>query len=448
MSPTRRGLRPGKPVTGALPVPPSKSLAQRALVLSSLCSEPVWLGGLTGRSAPGDDILRTRAALESLGVAVDSPLGSALRIRGLPPGPGRGWRAANPVDVGESGTLARLAAAVAGLCGRPGAPIEFQARGSLSRRSSPALFASLCRAGVRVEHLGIDAGWPLRLWPVGPPSCLEIVAPSSSQEVSALLCAAAAWPDALEVHVRGEIPSLPYVAMTTAMLERFSVRVESLGPREAPRFVVRGPLRPPAGVIPVEPDASAAAVLLAGACLSGGEGNVAGLGLDSLQGDVRVVEHLRAFGCAAGLDERGAFAGGAPSRGAELDLGGEPDLAPVLAALAAAAAQRAGATSRLSGLGTLQGKESARIDVLARGLAALGFSVRAGAASLEIAPGSAPPRGAVLDPRADHRMAFAFALLGLVVDDVDVLDPDCVSKSWPGFWADCELAGARVTSQG
>jgi len=131
-----------------------------------------------------------------------------------------------------------------------------------------------------------------------------------------------------------------------------------------------------------------------------------------------------------------------------VDLTGEPDLAPVLAPVAAAASLRAPqerAWSELLGLGTLPGKESSRIDVLANGLQACGFQVESGPDRLRIGP----PRGRTgaartLDPHGDHRMAFAFALLGLVRPGVLVADPACVAKSWPGFWTALRSLGAEL----
>jgi 3-phosphoshikimate 1-carboxyvinyltransferase len=207
---------------------------------------------------------------------------------------------------------------------------------------------------------------------------------------------------------------------------------------------VQGPLRAPPQPLELEPDASAAAVGLAAACLSGGELVVPGLDRGSLQGDVRIVEHLARFGCDAAEEPGRLRAQGAPTRGASLDLSGEPDLAPVLAAVAADAAARLGAESRLEGLATLRGKESDRIAVLEEGLSRLGLAVQAGASSLRIAPGRGPLRAPLeLDARGDHRMAFAFALLGLLVEGVRVRDAGCVAKSWPSFWEDLEALGAR-----
>jgi 3-phosphoshikimate 1-carboxyvinyltransferase len=89
--------------------------------------------------------------------------------------------------------------------------------------------------------------------------------------------------------------------------------------------------------------------------------------------------------------------------------------------------------SRLEGLDTLPGKESDRLACLVDNLRRLGGVARAGDDWLEIDP--APLHGGEIDPRGDHRIAMAFAVLGLRVPGIIVRDPRCVRKSWPSFWS-------------
>lgn len=445
-----RGLRPGPPLRGGFDPPGSKSLAQRALVLAGLAEGETRITRLPTGADAASDVRAARGALETCGVRIEQLAPAAVRVRGSPPGPHRGWRASEPVELGESGTLARLATAVVALCGTGSRSFELTASGSLLARSSPPLFACLRASGVELICSGTPEGWPVRVASLGPPSRLALDEPVSSQEVSALLCALCAWPDSIELTVSGPIPSRPYLDMTIAMLARFGASIAQRAHGSACIFDVRGPLRAPSEPFAIEPDASAAAVALAAACLSGGELLVPGLAKDSLQGDVRIVEHLRSFGCRADFSADGIRAGGEPDRGATIDLSGEPDLAPVLAAVAAGVALRArvppdSAASLLTGLATLQRKESARIRVLADGLHRAGLSVEDGADFLRIAPGEQRRFAPIeLDPAGDHRMVFAFALLGLVRGGVLVRDPDCVAKSWPSFWSDLERLGARA----
>lgn len=437
------GLAPGSRVQGVFRPGGSKSMAQRALFCAAVARGATEIEGLPD----GDDVRAARALLAALGVACEPAGARAVRVHGAPPGAAAGLAPHEHAAVGESGTLARLATALLALASRPGTRWTIAASGSLLFRRSAPLFAALQRAGVELALQNLPGTWPVELVSVAPPSELTLVDPISSQEVSGLLLALAAHPEERVLYVRGRIPSEPYLGMTTALLAAFGASIVQepgeLGAGKR-RFSVRGPLCAPRAPLVLEPDASSAAVALAAACLSGGELEVPGLGPESLQGDVRILAHLAAFGCTVRSGPHGLAARGFPARGAELDLAGEPDLAPVLAAVSAGAALRHGATSVLAGLGTLPGKESDRLSVLAAGLSALGLVVEAGATSLRIAParGATPKAGFVLDPRGDHRMALAFALLGLLVPGVLVGNAECVAKSWSTFWGDLEQLGA------
>lgn len=433
-----RGLAPLGVPRGELRAPGSKSLAQRALLIASLAQGETRIAGLPG----GDDVRSARGVVRAVGCELRELAPAAVSVVGAPPGPHRGWKALAPLELGESATLARCALGIAGLCGRVGETFELRASGSLVRRGAAALVATLEASGVTFQ----SRPWPARLSPMPPPPTLRLANASSSQEASALAIALAAWPDELELALEGELPSAPYFEMTLRVLQRFGARVE----RRANSVWIRGPLRAPAEPFTIEPDASLSAVALAAACLGGGEVLALGLGPASPQGDVRIVEHLRAFGCGARFHEHGLVASGFPQRAVTLDLRGEPDLAPVLAAIAAGAALvDPDGTSRLTGLETLPGKESSRIEVLAEGLRLAGWSAEATASELVVRAGAwrgglERPPDVVLDPHGDHRMAFAFALLGFLRPGVFVREPACVAKSWPGFWKDLEALGARV----
>ena len=448
------GFVPGGRVRGAIEVGPSKSAAQRVLALAALAEGTTRIVGLAAEV--GQDVAAALELARALGARPARENAGLLTLTSAPRG-----APAPRVEVLESATTARFALALLALGAPRSAAAELVPAGSLLRRSSVPLVRALRAAGARLvasadapvaEAKDADGGFAWRIEAIAAPPRLELATPVSSQEVSALLIALAAAGGTRELLVRGTIPSRPYLALTLEVLDRFGVRVESTEFACGARFVVRGVLTAPREVVRIEPDASSAAVALAAGCLSGGDVSVPGLDARSAQPDVAVSRGLRAFGCESPAARGELRALGLPLVGATLDLHGTPDLAPVFAALGAAvawSARRGGrgaeALTRLRGLHTLHGKESSRVEVLARGLGSLGLEVHASREELVIAPGTAPlPLGALaLDPHGDHRMAFAFALLSLVVPGVRVLDPGCVAKSWPGFWEDLEAAGAR-----
>jgi 3-phosphoshikimate 1-carboxyvinyltransferase len=219
--------------------------------------------------------------------------------------------------------------------------------------------------------------------------------------------------------------------MTAAVLSSFGFEVSE----DSTSLRVEGVAIDPEVPLLIEADASAAAVALAAGCLSGVRVDVPAPLRASAQGDWRIVEHLRAFGCEVDESKEGLVAVGSPINSADLDLSGEPDLAPVLAVVAAAAALRGAGPSALHGLGTLDGKESARGRVLSSGLQAAGFQCEWSGSSLKIygQPSSSVPVS--VDAQEDHRMAFAFSLLGIIRPNLWLDKGSCIDKSWPGFWS-------------
>lgn len=445
-APDLRGLRPGPPLAGELRAPPSKSLAQRALLCALAAHGRTRVTGLAG----GEDLEAALGVLRALGALGRDDAGSldagtldigTLDIEGRG---AAGLAADGPLAVGESGTLARLALGLLALAGRPGARFELRARGSLTARGAEALRAALQRAGVAFD----GQGWPWSFTAVRPPDALVLEGPRSSQELSALLLGLAAHPGSRTIEVRGPLPSRPYVEMTARVLRDFGAAVACEERPEGSRWSVQGPLRAPERALALEPDASSAAVALCAAAITGGAVLARGLRADSAQGDVRIAEHLAALGCSVHWSADGLEVRGAAARSVRLDLADTPDLAPPLAAvLAAAASPRHGEFSgELLGLGTLDAKESARLEGLAVGLAAAGWRVERTGERLRIGarrdPDDATPL--VLDARGDHRMAFAFALLGLTRPDLRVRGADAVAKSWPSFWDDLAALGARA----
>ncbi|NNE10930.1 MAG: 3-phosphoshikimate 1-carboxyvinyltransferase, partial [Ilumatobacter sp.] len=145
----------------------------------------------------------------------------------------------------------------------------------------------------------------------------------------------------------------------------------------------------------------------------------------------RFADLLAAMGCDV---ERTATAvtvtGPATLSGIDVDMADVSDLVPTIAVVAT----KATSPTRIRGVGFIRAKESDRLGDLARELQAAGADVEETADGLAVRPSTGRLHGAALATHHDHRLAMAFAVLGSVVDGIEVRDPDVVSKSWPGFW--------------
>jgi 3-phosphoshikimate 1-carboxyvinyltransferase len=183
----------------------------------------------------------------------------------------------------------------------------------------------------------------------------------------------------------------------------------------------------------VEPDASNASYFFAAAAVTGGCVTVPGLGPGSTQGDVGFVNVLKRMGCSVEHSRAGLRVCGPPRgtrlAGIDVDLADMPDMAQTLAVVALFAE----GPTYIRNVGNLRIKETDRLAALATELARFGAGVEVSTDSIRITPPAqlAPARVRTYN---DHRMAMSFAVAGLAIDGVEILDPGCVGKTFPDFF--------------
>jgi 3-phosphoshikimate 1-carboxyvinyltransferase len=250
------------------------------------------------------------------------------------------------------------------------------------------------------------------------------------------------------IEIAPPLVSRPYIDLTLAIMERFGFAAalhrasrrpsspDTAAQLERPADGGSWALRTvPSGYraadYAVPPDASSASYFFAAAAVTRGRVTVAGLSSNDPQGDIGFLDRLRAIGCLVEEDGAGVSVEGPVGgrlKAFDFDLAGTPDLVPTLAVLALFA----DGPSEIRNVANLRLKESDRIAGLAAELACLGARVEERADGLRIVPG--PLHGARIETYGDHRMAMAFAVAGLAVPGISIVDPECVAKSFPTFW--------------
>lgn len=409
---------PSGPLRGELEAPPSKSSSHRALLLAALARGTSRLS----RCLDAEDVALTRDALARLGVVIVPDGPGALLVHGCG---GRLPGLTVDLHLGNAGTGLRFLTAVAAL--GPGRT-RLDGVPRLRQRPIGGLARALEPLGARVEWEAEPGFAPLVVngGPL-PGGSTRLGMGESSQFASALLLVSPCTPRGVEIALEGTAVSRPYLDLTLDWMERFG------GPpiaRSAGRLAIPGGQGYRATDVEIEGDYSTAAFFLAGAAVTGGRVRVSGLPSRSRQADVAFLPFLAAMGCVVERDaESVSVAGPRRLRGIDAEISDCPDLAPVIAAVALFAE---GPTA-LRGAPHLRLKESDRIGDLAAGLRLLGARVEERSDGLTLHPGA--PRPARLDPRGDHRLAMAFAIAGLRIDGVELLDPDCVAKSCPDFFS-------------
>ena len=401
----------------AVRLPGSKSITNRALVCAALADGKTTLTG----ALFADDTEAMVGAVRALGAEVDCDPGAAImRVRGTAGAVGGAPDIV--IDARMSGTTGRFVAPVAALS-EHSATIDGHPQ--LRARPFGDLADALRRLGVSVEFPSGDGSLPMRIQGPIRKRMAHVAADRSSQFLSGLMLAAPAVPLGMWLPVVGSVVSQSYVEMTAAVMEAFgaSVRVEPAfvrvtggGYRSVERFAV-------------EPDASSASYFMAAAAVTGGTVRIEGLGAGSIQGDTRFAAVLESMGAAVDQDRSATTVTGGPLRGVDVDLADMSDTAPTLAVVAALA----DTPTRVRGIGFIRGKESDRIAAVVAELARCGVEARELEDGFEVVPGAAVT-GTRVRTYDDHRIAMAFAVLGLVVPGMEIENPGCVAKTFPGFY--------------
>lgn len=398
-------------------IPGSKSLTNRALVLAALAEGPSRIE----RPLPARDTELMVAALRTLGADVSG----GAEAWTVTPGAFQG----GVIDTGLAGTVMRFVPPIAALAD---AAVTFDGDDRARDRPMWTLIDALRQAGVVIDDAG-RGRLPFTVRGTGsvPGGKVDIDASVSSQFVSALLLVGARYDKGIEVVHSGDsgLVSAPHIEMTIDMLGRVGVAVTR--PTPTSWRIAPGPVR--AQDVVIEPDLSNAAPFLAAAVAAGGEVTVPGWPSRTTQPGDALRDLLAEMGAEVTLD------GGALTvRGTgvitplDADLRDVTELVTVIAALAALA----DGPSTLSGLAHMRGHETDRLTALRSELNRLGGDVTQKADALHIVP--RPLHGGMWRAYADHRMATAGAVLGLVVDGVQVDDIATTSKTlpdFPGMWA-------------
>jgi len=434
----RLTLPPLHSAAGTIRLPGSKSISNRMLLLAALAEGSTEICDLLD----SDDTRVMLAALRTLGVGVEPSGVRSWRILGCA---GSFPVADADLFMGNAGTAIRPLTAALALSGG-----SYRLAGVPRMHERPIgdLVDGLLQIGADVRYAGQTGFPPLAIHPAavklaGP---IQLRGDVSSQFLTALLMALPLTGKAAVIEMTTELISKPYIEITLNLMARFGVEVQRDGWRSftlAAGQAYRSP-----GALRVEGDASAASYFLAAGAIGGGPVRVEGVGRHSIQGDVRFAEALASIGARIEwgddyLEARAPESG--RLRAFDLDLNHIPDAAMTLAVAALFADGRC----ILRNIASWRVKETDRIAAMAAELRKLGATVEEGADFIGIQPPIKLVPGKSIDTYDDHRMAMCFSLAALGGVPVTINDPQCVNKTFPGYFdAFAEITAPVVAVDG
>jgi 3-phosphoshikimate 1-carboxyvinyltransferase len=427
-------VRPARAVHGTLTVPGDKSISHRALMLGGIADGRTDISGFLA----SEDCLATLSALEALGVRIERPAETAVRVFGV----GReGLRAAQEkLDMGNAGTAMRL---FMGLLAGQGFDSTLIGDASLMRRPMERVAQPLRTMGAQIRTQ--EGRPPVQIRGGSSLQAIDYAMPIASAQVkSALLLAA------LFAHGRSSVSEpAPTRDHTERMLRGFGVEVA----RDGARVSLEGGARLSGCPIEVPGDFSSAAFFVVAGCLAATDGlTIRAVGVNPTR--TGLLEMLKLMGADIRLEQR-PDAGTEPIadihvRAADLKGIRVPEHLVPLAIdefpvffIAAAAAR---GESLVTGAGELRVKESDRLRVMAEGLSELGIECELLPEGLRIQGGEL--RGGRIASHGDHRIAMAFAIASLIArDNIEIEDVANVATSFPGFAALACRAGLALQEE-
>ncbi|HEX2430173.1 MAG TPA: 3-phosphoshikimate 1-carboxyvinyltransferase [Aestuariivirgaceae bacterium] len=430
---------PSPRLSGRAEVPGDKSISHRALMLGALAIGETTISGLL----EAEDVINTARAMAALGALVERWRDGSWHVHGVGTG---GFRSPdNPIDFGNSGTGARLAAGLIAT-----SPLRARLTGDASLRKRPMgrIIAPLERMGARFD--GADGGrLPLTLTGARDPVPIVYELPVASAQVkSAVLLAGLNAPGTTTV-----IEAVATRDHTERMLKGFgaSIDVAEIDGRRHIAVTGERELRATALAVPGDPS-SAAFAMVAALITRDSEIVLDGILLNPTR--IGLFETLREMGADLSIDNRRESGGellgdirvrSAKLRGVQVPAVRAPSMIDEFPILAVAASFAEG-TTRMAGLHELRVKESDRLAAIIGGLEANGVVCRSGDDWIEI-DGGRVPGGGLVSTFMDHRIAMSFLIMGLAADEpVEVDDAAMIATSFPDFPQFMQRLGAELTT--
>ena len=368
-----------KTVQWTVAVPGSKSITNRALLLSALCKGHVCLHGVLF----SDDSRHFLSSLQSLGyeVQIDEEQ-CTVELEGcggvLPVQTGS-------IHVGSAGTAARFLTAMLGVAK---GTFEINASEQMQKRPMQPLFEALISLGASIEWMGEAWHLPVRITGAGEKirnmeqeAILELDISTSTQFLSAFLLIAPMFPHGIRIHITSEKKDGSYIRITRKMMQEFGGKADFDGCDYT--------VAPSGGYqkteYQIEPDVSGACYFYAAAAMSGGSAKVNHVHWDSMQGDMKFLKLLYAS-------------------------------SPV----------------KITHVGHIRGQECDRLHAIVTNLTNAGITCEEGEDWVCIHPGK--PQACQIETFDDHRVAMAFAVMGLGAEGIEILNPGCCKKTFENYF--------------
>ncbi len=414
-------------LNGNITPPGDKSISHRAIMLGGIAKGTTSIRGLL----EGEDVLRTIAALKSLGALIRKE-GNVWHIEGV--GVGNLRQPTETLDMGNSGTAARL---LIGLLSTYPFSSTFIGDASLSKRPMGRITMPLSAMGAKFKSEHKDC-LPLTVIGALEPKAITYQLPVASAQVKSAILLAGLNTEGLTC----VIETAPTRDHSEHMLKHFGANI-SVQPHgdnaEIISLVGKSHLQGQEITVPADPS-SAAFPIVAALLRPGSSITLHNIGMNPRRtGLIRTLIEMGANITLHNQHNEGGepvadiSVAGSELRGVVVPADRAPSMIDEYPILAIAASCAQGPTKML-GLGELRVKESDRLSLVATGLRRCGVNVEIEGDDLIVHGMGKPQGGATIETSMDHRIAMSFLVLGCVTrKPIQIDDGSFIATSFPSF---------------
>lgn len=411
---------------GKITLPPSKSLAHRAIIAAGLSKGISRIDHI----AYSQDIKATIKAMEALGTIIEQH-DDHLIINGQYTFTKNNTMPGVEIDCEESGSTLRFMIPISIVKENK---VRFIGRGQLGKRPLNTFYEIFERQNI--GYLYRENVLDLNIIGTLKPDLYRIPGNISSQFITGLLFALPLLSSDSIIEMTSPLESRGYIDLTLQVLKLYGIEIIN---HEYKQFIIRGRQEYQARDYTVEADFSQAAFYLVADAL-GNDVTVMNLNLDSLQGDKVILDILKKMNCSIEEVDGGIKVVNHGLTGTTVDASQCPDIIPVVA-LALATSQ---GKSEVLQASRLRIKECDRLSATVKELNTLGAKLIEHEESMEITEVDCL-KGGNVSSHDDHRMAMMLAIASTICQkDVIIDNKECVKKSYPNFWEDFMMLGGKI----
>ncbi len=408
---------------GEITIPPSKSLAHRAIIAASLSEGRSEISNLNFSR----DVEATTKAMECLGVKIEKN-----KDREIIYGNGTLKLKNNVIDCEESGSTLRFMIPISLLAD---GKVTFIGKGQLEKRPLSVYHDMFCQQGINYSRG--EKELPLTIDGSLNSGTFEVRGDISSQFITGLLYTLPKLEGDSKIIITTHLESKGYIDLTLDILQKFGVKIIN---ENYKKFIIPGKQNYNSQNYIVEGDFSQMAFWLVGGFLNQGI-KCFGMNPKSLQGDKVIIDILKKMGANITITEKEVSILGGDPNGTEIDLSQCPDLGPIITVLASLSEGE----TRIINAKRLRIKESDRITSMTTELNKLGANIIEKEDSMIIKGVKNLKGGVEVDSWNDHRVAMALAIAGTrCEEDIIITGGEAVKKSYPNFWLDYISLGGKI----